>query len=216
MTSSSSFLDTVDPGLLKFIKKCYGMDHRYYHTWDHVLHMLNAIDSIDRSEWDRFYNEACYAALFHDIIYSPLLKDNEFKSIKIATTKMEQYNIPDNVAYIPNVNNFISITTYHGNYDTILYTEEKLFLDCDMAIFGDTYENFKLYCLNIEREYVRPTFTDAQKKLYARKRAEFLLSVYRAKNIYRSEPYRELYEKQAKENIERYFGELLSLSMESQ
>jgi len=207
-------LDFFDPELVEFVKRYYDYNgYRYYHNWDHVLHFLEAINSVDKDEWGIFYTEACYGALFHDIIYDPLNKDNEHKSSNLANVKLDAYR---KHIHVGDVCNFILMTRKHGYYDFFLHKEEKMFLDCDMAIFADTYENFKLYCSNIEKEYTMYFYSEEKKRMFARKRAEFLLNLYKTKHIYRSGVYRSLYEEKARENLERYFGELLSLSMKSE
>lgn len=60
------------------IMDMWSKPHRYYHNLEHLDDMLEQINSLDIQGED--YDKLIISALFHDIIYDPMRKDNEERS----------------------------------------------------------------------------------------------------------------------------------------
>ena len=135
-----------------YFKHKYSEPHRFYHTWDHILYM---VDKAEKCGY--LYNDIILAILFHDIVYDPLKSDNEEKSAEL----FKQY-FPDNdIVY-----NAILNTKTHTGDDEI--SRMLNFLDLCVLTYGN-FGDFMKYEDNIFKEY---QFADL--KDYKKNRIEFL------------------------------------------
>lgn len=142
-----------------YFKEKYSEPHRYYHTWEHILYM------VDKAEkYGYLYNNVILAILFHDIVYDPLRKDNEEKSSELFKSFF-----PDNEI----VYNAILNTKTHTDGDDV--SRMLNILDLYVLTYG-TLGDFMKYEDNIFKEY---QFVDLN--VYKKNRIEFLQTNF--KNI---------------------------------
>ena len=81
--------------------------------------------------------------------------------------------------------------------DPLIFIDTNIFLDADLAILGQSDENYKLYTKQIRQEY--SFFSDAD---YKKGRVGVLKHFLAMERIYKTEYFFNKFEKQAKLNIE--------------
>ena len=97
----------------------------------------------------------------------------------------------------------IVLTASHGDLDRReLDHDERLFLDCDMAIVGADWQRFSLYQQQIEQEYtlVYPQL------LYRMGRRRFLNKILSSERIFFSDHFHHQFDAQARSNLRRALG----------
>lgn len=184
------------------LQKRYSEPHRRYHDWNHILSVLSWVNHVYDLPVQRHVDgcshlEMSLAALFHDAVYeigkgSPL---NEAESIHLlrsfkiegATDKVEE---------------MILATARHGKtIPSMLPDYVKVFLDCDIASFGEMrWEIFLATDDSIVEEYE----LHYPKEQVAEGRKKFLGSMIAAdRRIFMSDHFGQRFEQQAEDNIRR-------------
>ena len=149
------------------------------------------------------YDSVCYAIWFHDIIYNPLRGDNEERSAECAKEFLD--NIKYEKKRIRKVEELILRTKDHTipkgneNYDM------KVFLDLDLLILGMEREQYVKYANNIRKEY-----NFVPEDIYNKERKKILNQYLNSQFIYKTKKFRDLYEKQARNNIKFEIDNILS------
>ena len=171
------------------ILNCYSENHRHYHTIDHVSACLRHLDSVENIDNRR---EVEIALWFHDVIYSPLKKDNEDQSAVFAcralTALGESKQVIDSVKHLV-------ILTKHPSDPKELH--EKYLIDIDLSILGsseDVYEGYE--------RWIRKEYSNVPAILYRRGRKKVLRSFLDQPKIYTTELFYEKYEANARKNLE--------------
>jgi len=167
----------------------YSQNWRYYHNINHIYNMINILSPI-KSKFTN-WTLILWSTLYHDYIYIPENSNNEERSANIACIKMEEYNYSFNDKEF--VKSIILATKTHKIVDC---DEIKLFLDADLSILGEPRELYESYKNNIRKEY--SVFDDNQYKIGRLNILKYFLDM---DFIYKTEYFRELFEKQAKNNI---------------
>lgn len=131
----------------------YKKSTRFYHTFDHILFMLKQIDGIK----DIPYLKALrYAILFHDIVYETT--EHEVSNEQASVDMMEKFHIDDDLVDIVKMmilsteTHTLSETFDYNQYPGLLETH-KLFLDLDLFIFAQPFDDVLTYDQNIRKEY---------------------------------------------------------------
>ena len=181
------------------IKKRYSSSGRYYHNLEHILKMLNTIKQYEGAEL--FTDNIYFAAWYHDVIYNPLRKDNEKLSADFAERQLKQLNVEkDNIDVIKHL---IIRTQNHFFTENNENDELKLFLDADIETLGSKRDVYIKNTHNIRKEYkVIPDI------IFNKGRRKILNKFLDTEYIYRTEYFRNKYEKQARENIAWELGGL--------
>jgi predicted metal-dependent HD superfamily phosphohydrolase len=191
----------------------YYSNHRFYHTLKHVKHMLDKIDELNNTNLYYIFNSESMklATWYHDIYYKPFNFDarlsNEFFSSARARRELSELNI--NADIIGEVGQLIMLTQTHktNQYLEIPLTVQKIFLDSDMSILGETPEKYLEYAHGIEDECMSYNVLTSP-MFYYEKRKEFLLKTLKNKPIFHTEYMQEHYEGPAELNMQR---EILNL-----
>lgn len=175
------------------IQKNYTYKNRYYHNLIHINSMLEKAEENKSQLTD--YDELLFAIWFHDVIYKSTSKKNEEKSADFAKStlnKMSNINI-DKIYHL------IISTKKHQ----IILTENDdnaFLLDFDLSILGTEWSVYKTYIQNIRKEYkIYPDF------LYNPGRKKVLESFLNRKQLYFTEKYQDLFEENARQNLEKEF-----------
>jgi len=190
-----------------FIK--YGENHRFYHSIEHIIHMLDKIDEIGAhsglSKKDSTILKA--ATWYHDIYYDPFnfhpRLSNEFFSGAIANVELGELGLnTENFAFIDNVRYLITLTQSHEPrpYLNIDINTQHIFIDADMSILGETSEKYEEYSEQITDEYFSNSLLVTPLFFY-KKRSEFLRKTLANKPIFYTSYMRDQYEEQACTNI---------------
>ncbi|MBE9082450.1 hypothetical protein IQ278_09980 [Tolypothrix sp. LEGE 11397] len=120
---------------------------RYYHTLEHILHVLITIDNLQDYVQDMYAVQI--AAWFHDIVYDTQAKDNEEKSAEYASELLHNLGLTANK--IDHITRLIIDTKSHqaaaDDFDS------QVLLDADLAILAADPVQYQEYAQAIRQEY---------------------------------------------------------------
>ena len=129
----------------------YSKPNRYYHNLEHIQNILNIIEPVKKIANN--FQVIQLAAWFHDYIYNPQAKDNEFQSALYAVDTLNQLKISAEIIEV--VKQIIISTQKHqpavNNLDNNL--DILIFLDADLSILGTSLDNYLKYAQAIRQEY---------------------------------------------------------------
>lgn len=173
------------------IETAYTAKGRYYHTLEHLRALLSLAaahkSSIQQPDLLSF------AVFYHDIVYSALRSDNEEKSADLAVERLKQLGL--SLQQQEHIRQMILATKTHTLSPD---PDTKLLLDFDLSILGSEWENHLSYTRQIRKEYsIVPYF------LYKKCRKKVLQHFLALPAIYKTQPFSDLYDRTAKQNIER-------------
>ena len=177
------------------IQSAYTADDRHFHTLAHLEQMLEAVKPLKAQieDWDTLM----LAIFFHDFVYDVVRyvdeNDNEEKSADEAEKALQQLGLPQ--LKIDRCKALILATKDHkfsSDRDTNYLT------DADLLILGQSWGVYKAYMDNIRKEYA--VYPD---KIYYAGRSNFLKNFLRTNRLFKTDHFYNLYEAQAKENLER-------------
>jgi predicted metal-dependent HD superfamily phosphohydrolase len=185
-----------DPKLVfEDLDRRYREPHRFYHTWAHVRVCLEELVSARPLCRDQFAVEL--ALWCHDAVYDPRAKDNERRSATIARAAAVGMGLGEATAAEAEA---LVLATTHGENagkDKDWEADARIVLDVDLAILGKSPREFSAYEAGIRAEY---TFLPDED--YRKGRRRVLESFLRRPLIYRTELFRERYERRARVNIQ--------------
>jgi predicted metal-dependent HD superfamily phosphohydrolase len=180
--SEQVFLDLV---------AAYSSPGRYYHTLAHVRQILLVLEEMQLLAQNLAVLE--FAAWFHDAIYSPQAKDNEFQSAELAATTLPLLNVPPST--IDLVKTLILKTQRHPEQESDL--DAQIFLDADLSILAAPAPEYQQYAQNISQEYA---WLEPEK--YRLGRQQVLDSFLQRKKIFLTTKMQETLETRARENLQ--------------
>lgn len=177
------------PPLFRQLKDLYGQPSRSYHTDQHISQCLVALDQhvalADRPA------EVEVAIWFHDAIYDSRKPDNEEQSADLAVEALSGLAVArDSVLRIEAM---VLATKSHRAHDR----DSELLLDIDLGILGRAPAAFARYDDAIRNEY-----SWVPEVQYRQGRRDVLRSFLDRPWIYATDTFRELYEAQARRNLE--------------
>lgn len=190
-----------------FIVSQYTQMHRFYHNLGHVQSLLQyaekysqQLKNIPALEW---------AIWFHDSIYDPQSKENEFNSNQVWLQFVQEAKNIDELTN-KTVQAMILGSASH-TLNTIpkeLLTENDedvlSFFDFDLSILSSEKSVYKEYAQSIRKEYAH-----VPEKLYKEGRIK-VLEVFLSREIYYSQTFKAL-EPQAKENMQKELMKLKNI-----
>ncbi|MCK5918607.1 MAG: hypothetical protein KAG34_09285, partial [Cocleimonas sp.] len=94
--------------LYDHLRLFYAESHRAYHTFEHIKVCLTHLDNVSNKLENAF--EVELALWFHDVIYDPSSKTNEFDSAVYASEQLQKLNL--STQSIDRIHNFILITQH--------------------------------------------------------------------------------------------------------
>jgi len=169
---------------------------RFYHTLHHLEYMLNLA-----MRFESFLNDSdtlIFSIFYHDIIYNPQFQDNEEQSAAIARDRLSQLGVSSDK--ITKCQEQILATKSHKAGSD---SDTNYLLDFDLAILGDSLENYKAYSKNIRAEYAM--YSD---KHYKEGRKKVLHHFLKMDSIFKTTEFQKNREQRARENLEYELGEL--------
>jgi predicted metal-dependent HD superfamily phosphohydrolase len=177
------------PQLFHQLEDLYGEPTRFYHTDQHVSECISALDQhitlADRPA------EVEVAIWFHDAIYDPRRPDNEEQSADLAGDVLSGLAVARNS--IARIQAMILATKSHQAHDR----DSQVLVDIDLGILGQPPAVFARYDDAIRREYA--WVPEVQ---YRTGRKAVLRGFLDRPWIYATHTFRELYEAQARKNLE--------------
>lgn len=172
----------------------YSDPSRHYHGIPHIYSMLTALEEAGQLTLINYL-----ATWFHDAIYIPGAPDNEEKSANWASKALNTLikscghpNLDQNDICV--IHARILATKAHQALGNI---EGDSFLDADMAILGTSNAIYTRYTENIRRE-----FSLIPDDLFAKGRSDFIRTTLNTPRIFHTEYFHELYEIQARRNLQ--------------
>ena len=166
----------------------YNEKYRAYHNLAHLEELFNYYDVYNNSLL--MPEIVAFSIFYHDIVYNIWKKDNEEKSADFALTVLKEINLPNH--YYADIKNQILATKTHS-----AYSEDAQFLiDFDLAILGQSLDIYINYTQKIRKEY--KLVPDV---LYRNGRKKVLQHFLKKETIYATSIFKELYEKQARNNL---------------
>ncbi len=179
------------------IDQAYTHLKRYYHNLYHIEYMLMKVNEV-RSEVDDI-DSLLFSLYYHDIVYDVVKKDNEKKSAELLLKRLKEIGYPE--SQCEKCYQQILATKQHQvseDHDT------NILMDADLAILGESWEDYLIYSQNVRREYnVYPDF------IYNKGRAKVLESFLERDRIYKTDYFYENYEERARSNMRRELNMIL-------
>ena len=177
--------------IYQILLTAYTEPQRHYHT---VQHIVECIALFQQVKSDIRKPELVEMAIwFHDVIYDPRAKNNEFKSAEMM--KDVCFGIFD-LNEIETIYEWILATQKHeATHDNDLC----YLLDIDLSILSASKNRFLEYEIQIRNEYAF-----VEHKMYKQKRVEVLQYFYMMDSIYKTSFFREMSEVKAKDNLIKY------------
>lgn len=173
------------------IEKSYSQKNRKYHNLTHLENMILELENVKEETSD--YDVMLFSVFYHDIIYKATSKDNEEKSAEVAKKRLEKINISSE--RITKIYNQILATKSHKRSDD---SDTNFLVDADIAILGKDWKVYDNYIQQIRKEYsIYPDF------LYNPGRKKVLTHFLEFDEIFKTDHFKEKYEKMARENIQR-------------
>lgn len=170
----------------------YSEDGRYYHTLNHVHHVLTTAEMVQTHA--RNFSAVQWAVWFHDVVYDPRLSNNEEKSATYAGRTLSKLKIPHETTAA--VERLILLTKTHQT--TADDADGHVMLDADLAILGSDPARYQRYARAIRQE-----FSFVPEPVYRKSRRRILAQFLRRDRIYYTDELFRSREKQARRNIER-------------
>jgi predicted metal-dependent HD superfamily phosphohydrolase len=170
---------------------------RHYHG---LRHLADCLDELEAArELAERPAEVALAIWFHDAVYKATRSDNEAASAGWAQTALceaqDQAEAEIDGWLVERVRRLILATRHDREPET---PDERLIVDIDLAILGAAPERYDEYERDIRAEY-----RWVPKPLFRRKRREILRTFLARPTIYCTARFRDRYEAQARENLER-------------
>ena len=173
------------------IEKLYSQKNRKYHNLAHLENMILELENVKEEISD--YDVMLFSVFYHDIVYKATSKDNEEKSAEIAKKRLEKINISNE--RIIKIYNQILATKSHKKSDD---SDTNFLVDADLAILGKDWNVYENYVHQIRKEYsIYPDF------LYNPGRKKILTHFLKFDEIFKTDYFKEKYEKMARENIKK-------------
>ncbi|XP_055952850.1 uncharacterized protein LOC129988615 isoform X2 [Argiope bruennichi] len=181
------------------LKSHYSEDSRKYHTFFHLKHMFNHLESLNNEIQNK--NAVSYAIFFHDAVYDARSQENEEQSIKLFNEFASESGISKKQELVSKVEELIlalkaHCTEEHKTEGVFGKDDVHYFLDFDISILGSDPVEYKKYTQQIREEY---SFLSKEK--YNFLRSKVLQLFLQIPNIYATQAFREKYEEQARNNI---------------
>ena len=188
----NKFTDNVSQanGLWTEIEKSYSNKRRYYHNLIHLDNLLIQLFKIKNKlqDWDTIL----FSLYYHDLIYKITQSDNEEQSALLAAKRMYLIGVPSDK--IEKCKLQIIATKTH---DQSFESDTNYFTDADLSILGQNWETYSFYSYSVRKEYT--LFPDFVYKPGRKKVLNHFLAMNR---IFKTEFFYDLFEKQAKQNLQ--------------
>lgn len=178
------------------LEACYTEPHRRYHTFQHVEECLEELDEIEGDEERLALLEV--ALWFHDSICEPGSRNNALASAALANEFLLECQASDSVVEF--VTDMIMATRDHRAQDD---PDAAIMIALDLNIFARSPQRYLAY-----ETQVREEFALMPEDGYRSQRIEWLQGFLDRPVIYDSETMREIYEEQARFNLEQRIAQL--------
>jgi predicted metal-dependent HD superfamily phosphohydrolase len=193
--------DLIDSALKDALRAFYAADDRHYHGLAHIEALLVLAHEYRSLLADPKAVET--AAWFHDAIYDSRAKDNEAKSAQLARDWLTGRAAPERIQRIASMIEATATHTVPDLADLGARNDAALFLDMDLSILGAAPDTFDAYERAVRREY---GWVD--EAAWRTGRAAVLKTFLARPHIFHTQPFRERFEMQARENMQQSIAKL--------
>jgi len=189
------------------LQSLYNSSNRFYHNIGHIWSCVDALDYFKQTaeeniniQFQEFknYDAVEFALWYHDAIYSTRGHDNEERSANIAYKTCIAAGLSKKWAEREKE---LILATKHDSVQTAL--DSMLIVDIDISVLGKRGRLFDEYETNIRREY-----SWVPEEQFRQGRSVILQMFLDKEHIYSTEFFRERYEEQARENLQRSINSL--------
>lgn len=184
--------------LFELLLEHYAEPQRHYHTVQHLVECIAKLELV--YELLDYPHEVEIALWFHDAIYDVKGHENEYLSATWAKESLVAVN-----ASTDEINRIFSLimVTQHTNVPRNL--DEQTLVDIDLSILGERTKRFKEYDFQVRQEYLW-----VPEDIYRTKRVEILETFLARPFIYNTAYFRDHFEVQARQNLQRSILQLRS------
>lgn len=175
--------------LWREVERKYSEKGRHYHNFEHLENMFSELDKV-KDEIEN-YQITSFSVFYHDVIYNASSKSNEEKSARFAEKDLQLIGTAPE--FIEKISQQIMATKFHQKSEDI---DTNYLLDADLSVLGQKPEKYNDYTQKVRKEYsIYPDF------LYKPGRKKVLQHFLESENIFKTEYFKEKYERQARKNI---------------
>lgn len=172
------------------LSDCYAEPHRRYHTLQHLEECLEELDEIEGDEERLALIEV--ALWFHDAVCQPSSQQNAKQSAALAREFLVECEASESV--IEFVRDMIMATKEHRSNDDV---DAAIMIALDLNIFARSPQRYAAYEKQVSEESAAVPMSE-----YAPQRIAWLQGFLDRPVIYESETMRDIYEDQARFNLE--------------
>ena len=177
------------------LRELYGEPHRHYHTLNHIRHCLREFDQAAALMGDP---DAVEMALwFHDVIYQPGARDNEWRSAELFRQWSEGRA---DRAFQQRVQDLVMATTHRESPGQ---GDAGFVVDIDLSSFGLPWE-----ACERDGRLIRAEFAGIADDQYYPGHLRFLRALQCRPNFFCTEFFQQRYEPVARENLARIIAGL--------
>lgn len=175
--------------LWKEVERKYSEKGRHYHNFEHLESMFRELDDV--AAYIQDYSAIAFSVFYHDVNYNASSKSNEEKSARFAEKDLQLIGAAPE--FIEKISQQIMATKFHQKSEDI---DTNYLLDADLSVLGQKPEKYNDYIQKVRKEYsIYPDF------LYKPGRKKVLQHFLESENIFKTEYFKEKYERQARKNI---------------
>jgi predicted metal-dependent HD superfamily phosphohydrolase len=184
-------------GVRDHLLAAYAEPRRGYHDLRHLAEVLDHLDlllaEVSASERAGVDDHTLrLAAWFHDAVYSGA-PDDEERSARLAEESLAATGLGDDA--VAEVARLVRLTATHDPAEGDL--AGALLSDADLAVLAAGPERYSAYVSGVRREY-----SHVPDEAFRRGRAEVLRALLAAPALFRTQPGRRLWERDARANVE--------------
>jgi len=192
----------VIDNLFKDVVECYSDKSRHYHTMHHLYGVISMWDS--HKHLLAKPDEMFVAAIYHDIIYNPKKRDNEYQSsmyfLNKVFTIIQKNNYKLKTLECATIAMAILATKHGSDFSqTMLENNQdvRYLVDFDLEILGTRHQStYDWYKDGVRKEY--SMYSD---KEYKEGRIKVLEHFLNSKKIYLTKEFKKI-EKKARKNLQ--------------
>jgi len=173
------------------IEKYYSSKKRHYHSLSHLDNLLAQLTEVkgEIHNWENIL----FTLYYHDIIYNSLKSDNEEKSAELAEKRMAQISVANETIELCK-KQILATKSHIKSTDS----DTNYFTDADLSVLGQPWETYSIYYKNVRKEY--SIYPDL---VYNQGRKKVLNHFLTMGRIFKTEPFYNKFERQAKQNLQK-------------
>ncbi len=171
--------------------------YRFHHSWNHIYTMLEKVEDLPCGLVVTPLRLRA-GILFHNSVYFAGARDNEDKSSQFAGAFYQSKDAPD-ISFL--IDATVHVFPFQGFGD-----DRDVMCDLDLMILGSPESEFLQYRANIAREYESAEYTPGE--IVSGSRIWFRKLLLQAEEgfIFRTEYFRQQFERQAIENARAFLN----------